>query len=221
MKIYSVVGCTQSGSTLLFNILQLIHDLKKIEYNSSWANESYEITKKIVILKIHDFDKSHKDLCNKIFLPIRDFRDAAISAIKRGMSTTNTRSINKHIIKNIKRFNSWEPYADYIFVYEKYMENKELIILEIANKLEIELNNEEIQLILKKIDILYNSNDIPEIDDFNNELYKKTLLSKQHNTSNGQSKKYLTFFIKKQNKEILQNKQIYNFLKNQNYDINI
>ena len=73
--------------------------------------------------------KSHK-----IFLPIRDLRDSAISAIKRGLIDNNPESIKHFIKRNINMYNVWNKYTSYVFVYEKYMNDKERVIKEIRNE---------------------------------------------------------------------------------------
>ena len=80
------------------------------------------------------------------------------------------------------------------------------------NKTDAELNN-----ILIELDKLHKSSQIVKSDNFKNPQYQKTLLSQSHNTDNGKSNKYETHFSLVENKKILQNTKIYNFLSKYGY----
>jgi hypothetical protein len=206
MKIILVCGPEQTGSTLLFNLLNFI--LKK-DYitDSCWfedyLNESYNKDCDYLILKIHEYDEHIEKISDYKFLTLRDFRDSLISKLRRlGIKTPvykknkkyNLKFIGNYIEHNIDLFNIWFPSCNYVFKYEDYFDKKRKIIKIIGKILNIDLTNDDLTIIIQNSRELYNSKTISENDDRENELYKKTLLSQNHNTSNGKTKKYLEFF---------------------------
>ena len=114
-------------------------------------------------------------------------------------------------------YNVWNKYTSYVFVYEKYMSDKEGVIKEIGNELKMYLTDKNVQDIIRKIDDLYTLNKLPENDNFQNPYYKETLLSKSHNTSGGAMQKYKTFFTNELNNDILSDKDINAFFRKHKY----
>ncbi len=54
----------------------------------------------------------------------------------------------------------------------------------------------------------------PEIDEPDNEFYRKTLITQSHNTQNGEIKKYIKYYTADEKHRILSNDLIIEFLRN-------
>ena len=130
--------------------------------------------------------------------------DSAISSGKRS---------NKNCNMNINLFDKFKPHVDFIFRYENYSVH---YIKQFCNILNVNLNNNEIIEIMKELDNMLHNKNIVLHDDFNNEEYRKTLLSQNHNTSDGKTNKFIDLSATELD-EILQNDKILKFLEEQNY----
>ncbi len=231
MKILLVAGPSQSGSTLLFNMLRILLQMSKHKVDSCWytlyKEGIYDENADYLIVKCHYFDE---ELCNDssyIFLPLRDFRDSALSTNKRYNNLNNEMDFENFIIQEIDQYESWSLYADYVFKYEEYIKDKINHIFEIIYVLNLNENNINITLLLKELDDLHNGKNCPSTDilpneDYNtlmkDELYKKTLMTKSHNTSNGKIYKYKTDMSKELIDHLNKNKRIRNFLTDHGYE---
>ncbi len=204
--IISIVGPRQSGSTLLFNLVQIILKFagNKDVYSAWYHKRNEDLVKNAhtVIYKVHGFTPELLNISDVILLPIRDVRDCISSAKKRWPNEMNTiDKIIHRVSDDIQMFNDWKPYANYIFRYEAYRSNPVRHIVDIAKAIGIDkplfyghIHDESNQL--------YNDDRRPKKDDFKNEFYRKTLLTKSHNTSNGVSGHYKTNFNKEELSEI-------------------
>jgi hypothetical protein len=162
----------------------------------------------VYLIKCHDIDIKHLQYYNIIILACRDIRDCAISAYHRN----NKVHMLKYMYENIKLFNKLKNHVTCIFKYEQYCD---LAVMELSKQ--INLTPEYTTEIMKEVDDLHKSKDIVMNDDMNDELYKSTLITQSHNTSNGMSKKYLTFFSKTELDKINKNRIIRKFLVDQGY----
>ncbi|MBA43118.1 MAG: hypothetical protein CMF62_03800 [Magnetococcales bacterium] len=230
MKIISVVGPTQSGSTLLFNLIRFILQNFYV-IDSCWVESfkkgEYDKNCEYLIVKAHGYDQELKNKSDLIFLPIRDFRDSAISHAKRFGNNSdvykknnnkfNVKFYMKNIKDNIELFSKWKEYSNYIFNYEEYTKNNKKIIDEICHKFSLNLNQDQIDTVLKKSVELHKSKNIVKVDDPNNILYKKTLISQSHNSSGGKINKYKKYFHNKINKLFLNDNKIKAFFKSNKY----
>lgn len=230
MKIISVVGPTQSGSTLIFNLLRFLYQ-KENTVSSCWVSEykkgSFDPCD-VLIVKCHGFQEILKNDSDEIFLPLRDLRDTAISRARR----KGFKGINKpqfsfkwrlgkfvtYMHKNIQLFNIWKEYSTYTFHYEKFKRDEREGLKSIAAHLSIEVNDKIIDEILLKSKELHQSKKVVKSDDHTDPMYKKTLFTQSHNSSGGKSKKYQTFFSAQQNRRILKDQKVYEFLTEYNYD---
>ena len=203
--IVSVVGPRQSGSTLLFNLARLILATKDKSYDTCWIQTynmgMYNKEADYLIVKCHDFNVKLLESSTIILLPLRDVRDCAVSYHKRFKTLRSFSDILGYIMDNVKQFNDWEPHADFIFRYEDYVENKELHIMELAKVLGVHVDTKDIGYILTEIDNLHkggacpltdgNITDTQRIDMLvTDPVYKTTMMTKSHNTSNGAIGKY-------------------------------
>jgi hypothetical protein len=224
-----VVGMKHSGSTLLWNILRTAY--KKLNILNENENES----DKINVHKSHTVPKMKDKKCH-IITTIRDVRDTAISGFLRfyyQKSINEYKHMDEEILKyglmtfieymheNLDLFyDSFQNHNVIIFKYEDYKKNPIHIIKNIFDKLGIYSNESFIQLIINEAESIKDNDSLcKNLDEwhFKNENDPNKLLTKDHNTSNGKTKKYIDFFSKEQNEIILQDKRIYNFLKKYDY----
>lgn len=212
-----VCGPTQCGSTRLFNLVRILFEIQGKKVHSQFTlhpqpNECDILVEKChginqLICKINDYDV--------ILLPIRDLRDALISLIKRhGEKRNNFTILLCNIYHNMHLFNQWKKHATKIIRYEDYGVEQ---IRNICEILKIEISDEQIITVMKELSDLHHSDKLPKYDDFTNPLYQKTLMCKNHNTSNGKSEKYIDYFTKEENARILGNQEIRKFLEKYNY----
>jgi hypothetical protein len=212
-----VVGTNQSGSTRLFNLVRLIYEKKgKTVYSGVLLkkkdiNNNYDV----FLSKVHDIPLEYMNDYNIKLLPIRNILDASISSVIRFFpdNKENPTVYINSCIYNIYLLNKFKSYVDFIFRYENY---SVYYIKKLCDVLNVNLNNNEILEIMKELDNMHNSKDIVKNDDLSNEIYKKTLLSQNHNTSNGKTNKYIKLNPKILN-EILKNNEILNFLEEHQY----
>jgi len=234
MKIISVVGGTQTGSTMLFNLLRLcLTQLNYLVYscgiNSDMSVPIYDDLD-YTIVKCHQYNEFLATHSSIIFLPVRDFRDCAISWKKRYYPIENF-DANKYIdniITNINTCNSWKKCNPCIIKYESYVENKTDYIKNIIKILNVDNKNIDISLIVKQLELIHNGVGCPETDTLpenemtmlaGNMVYITTLMTKAHNTSGGRIKKYLTDIDKSVLYEINIQPQIKQALISYGYDI--
>lgn len=229
-----VCGPTQCGSTRLFNLVRILFEIQGKKVHSQFTlhpqpndcgvlvekchgsrdllrncatNETLSHGTNQLIRKINDYDI--------ILLQIRDLRDALISLIKRhGEKRNNFTILLCNIYHNMYLFNQWKKHATKIIRYEDYGIEQ---IRNICEILKIEMSDEQIMLAMKELSDLHHSDKLPKYDDFTNPLYQKTLMCKNHNTSNGKSEKYIDYFTKEENARILGNQEIRKFLEKYNY----
>lgn len=202
-----VVGMQQSGSTLLFNLVRFICDEMKISCHSAWLDGKFDKKKlelyKVIVVKVHDPNLWLKENADLLLLPMRDLRDASISYSARVKNTWTVEEHLKNMMTNIRFYNAWSglPMSQ-TFIYEKYMEDRASWIRKLAKLLKIQrdLSDDQIKNILKKSSLLLTN---PQ---------KGTLMTRAHNTSGGQSQKYLTHFSEEDRQKILRHVKVRNFL---------
>lgn len=232
MKVILVVGPSQSGSTLLFNMIRILLKIQGYKVDSCW----YTLFKRgdfikdadFIIVKCHFYDPDLQEQADIVFLPLRDFRDSAVSCHKRYKTLNEPSDYVEFILQDIGQFESWYPHATYIFKYEDYMENKELIMSQVLINFGIPNNAIDYSIVLEELDILHKGIGCPETDilapEYHDKLvihdtYRTTLTTKSHNTSGGKVGKYLTDIPFECLQHIESNEIIYNFLKNHGYHL--
>ena len=212
-----IVGTHQSGSTRLFNLVRLIYEKKGKRVYSRWNIKPKEIKKirkeyDIILSKIHDTNIKYLDNYNVKLLPIRNILDAALSAGIRD-ENTSTEFYIQNCNKNINMFNKFKSTSDFIFRYENY---NVYYIKKLCTTLKINLSNDDIISIMIELETMLNSKNIAKKDNFKNKTYQKTLLSQNHNTSNGKTNKFINLSIEQLN-DILKEKKISDFLEENFY----
>lgn len=212
-----ILGTHQSGSTRLFNLVRLIYEKKGKRVYSRWNIKPKEIKKirkeyDIILSKIHDTNIKYLDNYNVKLLPIRNILDAALSAGIRD-ENTSTEFYIQNCNKNINMFNKFKSTSDFIFRYENY---NVYYIKKLCTTLKINLSNDDIISIMIELETMLNSKNIAKRDNFKNKEYQKTLLSQNHNTSNGKTNKFINLSIEQLN-DILKEKKISDFLEENFY----
>jgi hypothetical protein len=202
-KIIGIVGPTQSGSTMLYNMVRLIYEKSGYSVDSCFIThfylKSYNKNAQILIVKCHDYDYELDKNHDLLLLPIRDFRDCALSWKNRYKSTATDSDIINSIINNISRFKCWE-HKSFILRYEDYKLNCHKYLDQLLFILGVNLSKQKKDEIIKEVYNIYNNNLNPSNDIMNDpnqyeallqdEEYKKTLTTQNHNTSNGIINKY-------------------------------
>ena len=184
---------------------------------SKWNITPEEINKisskyDIILCKIHNTNHNYLKNYDIILLPIRNILDSAISAGIRSKNTSTEYYI-RNCNKNINLFNKFQPIAEFIFRYDDY---NVYYIKKLCSTLNINLDNNDIIDIMIQLESMLNSKKIVKEDDDTDEEYQKTLLSQDHNTSNGKTNKFINL-PKKQLDDILKEKNILTFLEKNFY----
>jgi hypothetical protein len=203
MKVILIVGPSQSGSTLLFNMVRILLEDEGHVVDSCWhslyTRGEYDKRVDYLIVKCHFYEEALHKASDIVFLPLRDFRDSAVSCQKRYNNLNTPDEYIGFLLQNIGQFESWRPYATYIFKYESYMAQKQVVVVQIAAKLGI--YKIHIHDLMHELDSLHKGMGCPETDllpktEYEQlleiEHYRKTLMTKSHNTSGGQVGKHKT-----------------------------
>ena len=206
-----IVGTHQSGSTRLFNLVRLIYEKinKSVfsRFNIKDVN-NLQIEEDVILCKIHDTTSNYLNDFDIKLLPVRNILDSAISLnARRGISLIDG------CIRDINLFNKFKSDVDFIFRYEDY---SIYYIKRLCSILNVNLNNFEIIEIMKELEDMLNNKNIVKKDNPKNPQYRKTLLSQDHNTSNGKSNKFVQLPTSEL-KNLLKNDLISNFLKENKY----
>ena len=206
-----VVGTHQCGSTRLFNLIRLVYEKNGMSVLSKWNLNLDEIQSTqfdIKVGKIHNTSLEYLNHFNIVLLPLRNVIDAAVSAKVR-----LRKDYQSSCLENIEIFNKFKNKSQFIFKYEDY---SVAYIKSLCSLLKVSLSTIEIIKIMKELDNQHQSKKIVRKDNHNNPIYRKTLLSQSHNTSNGKCNKY-TCLPEKELIRLLNNKHICSFLEEHGY----
>jgi len=176
----AIVGPKQCGSTMLFNMVQYILDEHKCAYDLHGPGNN-----KYSIVKVHEYDAALK--ATYVLLPYRDVRDSCVSSQKRfpDMYLTDEDYL-RNMRENIREYNAWLKHANMCMKYEAYKQSPLECISHVARTIGFPVVNAGV--INDKLNKLFTLN-LPVIDDPNDAVYAKTLLTKSHNTSGGKINK--------------------------------
>ena len=115
-----------------------------------------------------------------------------------------------HYIRfNLNLINQYIPISDYVFKYEDYCEQ---YIMKLSKFLKINLNKLQIKTIMKELDDMHHLR-----GKYATMKYSTILYTKEQNTSSGKNGEYKKFFTKQEQTEILNDKKIRKFLKDNKY----
>lgn len=151
----------RSGSTLLFNICRLLLEqlYGKENVYATW-HELYKenMQKQHNIVKTHERNEKYLPWSNKIITSTRDIRYVIASYFEFNKKfKINDPKVLKDVCELFKTIiDNSINISDYVFVYEKYFENQEKIILELATCLELPLEKINVSSVLKNIDEIKN-----------------------------------------------------------------
>jgi hypothetical protein len=134
-----VAGMRHSGTTVLFNIIRLALEKKKINFfgfysEGKGADCEDQAGKGIRLIKTHEFrdDIIYQD--SIVITTRRDLRDTVASATRRKFPLLNRIGGAVEYAKyNRMLHDVWLPLSDYVFVYESFMSDP---IVSIANLLQ-------------------------------------------------------------------------------------
>jgi hypothetical protein len=201
-----VVGPKHSGSTMLFNLFIKIYEYQGKSVFSGWHinPQDYSNNVDVLIDKRHDCDVSILQNYDFVFLPLRHLLDSAMtSKIRFNIPYVDS------CYENIYLFEKFKIHSDYIFKYENH---SVFVVKEIIKTLCIDIDLNTIFKIMNELENMKNSKDIVKTDDHNNSLYRKTLLSQNHNTSGGMVNKYVYLMEPNLRNTLLQDKKVFDFL---------
>lgn len=207
-----IVGTHQTGSTRLFNLVRFIYESKGLRVHSCWDYKGlYDNSNEydVIINKVHDTDYDNLSKYDIVLLPIRHLIDAAIS-----LNVKSKWPYLKSCMSNINLYNKFEDKCNFIFRYEDYSHN---YIQHFSSKiLNIKLTTSIVNEIMDNLENMLKNKNIVKQADYSCPEFSKTLLCREHNTSNGASNKYKLLPTNLLN-ELLDNKEVSEFLKKTNY----
>ena len=243
----AVVGMKHVGSTMVFNMIRIAYKLLEKKINNGSYTEKQEFD--IFVTKSHEVEQFDHDIsCNheecenkkiqiqKFVTVVRDIRDSAISGFLRfhfNQSVNKKENLEKEVVKyglnlfinsmheNILLYEKSLQKHPYVFQYEKYKANKIEEAIKLFEFLGIKSDKE---FVAKVIDITENypqDENLPiDLKDYTmNDKNLDYLLTNDHNTSNGRSQKWKSFFTKEQLDIIMEEPLIRNYLCEMNYEI--
>jgi hypothetical protein len=225
-----VIGMKHCGSTMIFNLLRIAYKAKG--HDVALVDKGHTVPKK---------RKEEESL--KFIVPIRDPRDIAISGFLRFIYNTSLNGPCTDPIAETTRF-GLHTFIDYmqdniLLAYEalllpntysyRYEDFKENPVRETLRLFEfVGLPTDDANLVSKALD---ETNTYFERADLTSNLHeyqwktqdkdkedrKDVLLTRDHNTSGGKSRKYETFFTEAMNDDILKNPIVHHFLEAYDY----
>jgi len=148
-------GMQRSGSTWLYNAIRLLlmhSSLTREITGHGWIGDlSMLPQKKIMLIKIHDFNQKilDLDLPKIVFYSFRDVRDALASS-KRKWNQEPSMKLADRLIQNDRQ---WRSHAHFIVRYESMMKDQLGTLLALSNMLKI-TDGSNIQEIISEIDAL-------------------------------------------------------------------
>lgn len=187
-----VATIPRTGSTLLFNICRLLFEQaygKNNVYSAWFQSHELHLEKENNIIKIHAIPSHMQKWSNKIITSVRDIRCviASYAEFNKKFNSNAPEQMKKICDDYLSIYNSVKSKAHYTMKYEEYFENKEKIISEIIETLEINHKKIKIDRLLHDLDIIknkkYDSVDIAETQMHPNHISKKTNLPIQERLS--------------------------------------
>lgn len=219
-----VVGMKHCGSTMIFNLLRIAY--KAQGHDVSFVDKRHAVPSKQI----------SED--TKYVVPIRDPRDIAISGFLRFMYKTSLNGPCTDPVAEITKFGlfTFINYMEenillaydamvmpstHLFRYEDLKANPVQETLRLFAYVGLPTDDEGlVAAALHETDTYFDRADLTnDLHEYHrrtaaqgSETCKDILLTRDHNTSGGQSKKYETFFTEAMNVEILENPIVRHFL---------
>lgn len=240
----AVVGMKHVGSTMVFNMIRIAYKLLEKKINNGDYTEKQEFD--IFVTKFHCVEDGEHECDNencknlnkeikKFVTVVRDIRDSAISGFLRfhfNQSINEKKNLDKEVVKyglnlfinsmyeNILLYEKSLVKSPYVFQYEKYKQNKVEEAVKLFEFLGIKSDKD---FVAKVVDITENypqDENLPiDLKDYcMKDKNLDYLLTNDHNTSNGSSQKWKSFFTKEQLDIIMEEPLIRNYLCEMNYE---
>ena len=211
-----VVGPTQCGSTRVFNTARLIGEVAGLSVRAHWDIKAHPASPNyaIDVAKVHNEYggarlRRHFDV---VILPVRDLRDAALSALTRKFIERD--GIVRFCARQAHCVNRLAPFATLVLRYETFNAHT---VRRIARSMCVRLDDAQVNLVLRRLDVLYRSPDLPVVDDRTCAVYNRTLMSQAHNTAGGRSNKWRVGLTSHELRAIRRHPLIARYLKQFNY----
>lgn len=139
-KLILSAGMPRSGSTWLYNAARLLLIEKmggQEQLSCGWIDDISTLpTREIMLIKIHDFDKTWVEKASLILYSFRDVRDALASAKRKfGLDVKL-----EHAGEYISHGEQWRNVADFIMRYEDMITNQAAVLTELGGVLGITHN---------------------------------------------------------------------------------
>ena len=182
----NVGGMPQSGSTMLFNMLRYILELKGVQYYGFYE-DWFDVgsLKNHNIIKYHNYNKNLHAQSHYLITTKRNLLDTVAPSRRRG----DKRSAKKLAEERIFLYASTMYYSDYEMEYETYISDPIGEIRKIADVINKSLNFQEAASVKQRLDDLKNKS-LPPTDDPGSDIYKKLLLSQSHLSNGGKINAY-------------------------------
>lgn len=219
-----VVGMKHCGSTMIFNLLRIAY--KAQGHDVSLVDKRHAVPAKRISEDV------------RYVVPIRDPRDVAISGFLRFLYKTSLNGPCTDPIAEITNFGlfSFLNYMEenillaydamvmpstHVFRYEDFKQNPVQETLRLFAYVGLPTDDEGlVAAALHETDTYFDRADLTnnlheyqyKTNDQESEARKDVLLTRDHNTSGGRSRKYETFFSESMNAEILKNPIVHHFL---------
>jgi hypothetical protein len=194
MRRILIAGQQQSGSTLLFNAIRHALELSghKVAVGefSAWGQAE---PGSIELYKTHPFDAEASE-ADIVFTTLRDPRDCMVSHITRQKLAGHGVGPWTPFLygaSNLLNYKGWEQRSDYEFRYELYKEDPVGSLRRVCRIIGCEgLEKEAARYVAN--DLVTQS--LPQTDDPDNPVYRRTLLSRSHLSGGGKMRKFESFF---------------------------
>lgn len=213
MKIL-IFGPGQCGSTRLFNLIRVAFDITNRSIEPFWIDDVTHFKgENNYLVKTHFIYNGFDNYDYKL-LPIRDMRDSYISKTKKDPISAHSR-----VQQECEYFFKYKNESNLIVKYE---DDESKIIKDVLGLLDINYDNEIINTIINRLEIIKNSNNAPiettpeqikidtNINQGKKDFYKKTLFTKNHITGGGKIGKYKDYLDETQIKELFYDNEIIN-----------
>ena len=156
-KLILSAGMPRSGSTWMYNTIRILilnQYIHKEDFTYGWIEDIDKLPpSKIRLIKIHNHEENIVNKSDIIFYSYRDIRDAIASSFRKFGTKPSIKLASQFIEQHFK----WEKISNYTMRYETMLKDKEKIVMEIANVLNIKSCSP--QKIINQIENMnYNSN---------------------------------------------------------------
>lgn len=146
-----IAGQGRAGSTVLWRMATKLLHLNGIKAAAGW-DRPRAWKSKAYVLKVHPFDKVALDWADVVLTPRRDIREAVDSyerIIPRRI--VNEKKVRDCCKEMTTLYNMWKDHSDYEMVYERFREDPEKIVAEIAAAMGFECPEGHVKQVLKHV----------------------------------------------------------------------